>query len=304
MNFTIQENIPLASLSTFGIGGLAKQFVSVDSPERLLEIIDWARKTNQPYKIFAGGSNIVFPDQGLNLILIRFLGGSISTNDTTIIVDAGVPLMDLIRASISMGLAGLETLSGIPGTVGGAVVGNAGAYGHSISEVVKRVEVVDGSERLWIDNSVCNFRYRHSIFKEKNFLLLRAELTFSPGDKQGLQKISQEIITVREKKYRPGLKCPGSFFKNVLTEELDPKILDWVDQSVIISGKIPAGYLLSEVSAKGMKHGDIEIADFHGNLFINTGNGTAQDVKELAVLLKQKVQDRFGIILEEEIRYF
>ena len=106
------------------------------------------------------------------------------------------------------------------------------------------------------------------------------------------------------KKYKPGLKCPGSFFKNVLVRDASQRTLKLIDKIKIIKSKIPTGYLLEEVGAKGMRRGGIKIADFHGNLFINEGAGTARDVKELAKELKKRVRDHFGIELEEEVMYF
>ncbi|MEK7076615.1 MAG: UDP-N-acetylmuramate dehydrogenase, partial [Patescibacteria group bacterium] len=233
---------------------------------------------------------------------------------------AGVPLAEVITFAISKGLQGLETLSGIPGTIGGAVFGNAGAYGHSMMEVVERVEVLDVSRmstnsgtnitnvRKWLMNRQCGFGYRESILKKKNWIILRVVLELRPpaggGDREVLKKKSREIIATREKKYKPGIRCPGSFFKNVLVKDVSKKSLALVDSLKIIDGKIPAGWLLEQVEAKGMREGGIYIADFHGNLFVNDGKGKARDVKALARKLKKKVFDRFGIMLEEEVRYF
>lgn len=302
--FQIKNNVSLSSLSTFNIGGNAKQFIRVRNPDELLEIVQWAKENNKEYKVFAGGSNVVFPDEGLACLVIQVLGGKMAINENKIISDAGVLLMDVINELIKYGLSGLESLSGIPGTIGGAVVGNAGAYGHSISEVVEKVEIWDGEKKFWMDNSECNFSYRESIFKKKPYLILRVVCKFENGEAEKLKTISQDIIKLREKKYKPGLKCPGSFFKNVLIKNIEEKSFSLFDNSKIIDGKIPAGYLLSDVGARGMKVGGIQIADFHGNLFINTGDGTAKDVKELSSILKTKVKEKFGIELEEEVRYF
>lgn len=303
-NLQIKNSISLSSLSTFGIGGFTKQFVSVRTPDEMLEVILWAKENNLAYKIFAGGSNVVFPDEGLDLLVIQILGGNIESQENKFVIDAGVLLMDIINASINNGLSGLENLSGIPGTVGGAIVGNAGAYGHSVSEVVEKIEIWDGEKKRWLTNSECQFSYRDSIFKKKSYIILRVVCKYKKGEVAKLQTISQDIIKLREKKYKPGLRCPGSFFKNLLVKEVSDKSLALIDHSKIIDGKIPAGYLLTEVGARGMKVGGIQIADFHGNLFVNTGSGTAKDVKELADILKNKVKEKFGIELEEEIRYF
>jgi UDP-N-acetylmuramate dehydrogenase len=300
----LRTNVPLARLSTFRIGGRAALFHQVASPVDLLKAVDWARKRGIPYDIIAAGSNVVFPDTMLNALLIRVAGGRVLYQGKSCIADAGVSLAKVVDEAIRRGLGGLERLSGIPGTIGGAVVGNAGAYGHSVSEVVDRIEVWDGRKRRFLTRSECCFAYRESIFKTKCLVLLRAFLRFRNGEVRQLRRTARQIIAVRSKKYRPGLRCPGSFFKNVLVKEVSNKSLARIDRGKIIDGKIPAGYLLEEVGAKGMRVGGITIARFHGNLFINRGGGTARDVRSLAGILKERVKSRFGIQLEEEIRYF
>lgn len=301
---TVQHNIPLGTLSTFGIGGKAKIYCAVHSPDELIRVIRWAKQQKQPYKVFGGGSNTVFPDESIDYLVIQIEGGTQKLNKPRVTVDSGVTLADLVSESLSAGMSGLEYLSGIPGSVGGAIVGNAGAYGHSISEVVEKVEAFDGEKSVWFGNADCQFSYRDSIFKHKPLIVLRAVCRFVGGDSVELTETSQRIIRLREEKYKPGLKCPGSFFKNILVHDLDDEEMAVIDQTKIIAGKIPVGFLLEQVGAKGMRVGDIEVSDFHGNLIFNKGNGTAADVKELSALLKEKVRQKFGIELEEEVRYF
>lgn len=336
----VRKNVALAPLSTFKIGGRARFLVEADCADDVIAGIQWAEEEALPWRVMAGGSNIVFPDKGLDGLLIRISGGRIKAEGYKLIVDAGVALADVVKESISLGLEGLETLSGIPGTIGGAVYGNAGAYGHSISECVEKIEILvpvakitprHGSgqarneressfERKWISKEECGFGYRESVFKRGLTrtshgktqtiypIILQVVLGLNPpvggGGKKELEKKSREIIQMREKKYRPGVRCPGSFFKNVLVKDVSKKSLALVDFSKIIDGKIPAGWLLEQVGAKGMEVGGILIADFHGNLFINSGRGKAADVKKLAVILKRQVFEKFGIELEEEVRYF
>ena len=300
----VRKNVPVAPLSTFHIGSRAALFCEVSSPEDLIEAVKWAKASRIPYKILGSGSNVVFPDTKLKHLLIRIAGGKLQYDSRRCMADAGVLLADVIDGAIRRGLRGLETLSGIPGTIGGAIVGNAGAYGHSISEVVEKVEIWDGRTRRFLTRAQCEFQYRESIFKEKPFVLLRAFLRFRRGDVQRLRRTSREIIATREKKYRPGLRCPGSFFKNVLVKNVSKKALARVDAGKIIDGKIPSGYLLEEVGARGMRVGGVVVASFHGNLFVNDDRATARDVRALAQALRKRVQRRFGIRLEEEIRYF
>jgi UDP-N-acetylmuramate dehydrogenase len=300
----LRRNVALSPLSTFRIGGRAESFCRVKTPEELIAAVSYARKEELLYRIVAGGSNVVFPDTSLKGLLIQIMPGKLVLSGMKCVVDAGVPLAEVVDRSIRAGLRGLETLSGIPGTVGGAIVGNAGAYGHSISEVVQRVEVWDGRRHRYLSRAQCQFEYRESIFKKKPLLLLRAELKFKRGNSIELRRTSRDIIRMRLKKYRPGLRCPGSFFKNVLVKHVSKSSLARIDQSKIIEGKIPTGYLLEQVDARGMRVGGIIIASFHGNLFINDGGATARDVRALARILKRRVRRRFGIQLEEEIRYF
>ncbi len=300
----IKRNVSLSPLSTFKIGGRAEMFCLVRTPENLIRAAEWAKANKIPYRVFAGGSNTVFPDGTLNGLLIRIRGGKISVSRNTICADAGVLLKDAVRISLAHGLQGLETLSGIPGTIGGAAYGNAGAYGHSISEVIRRVEVWDGRTRRWISRKECAFGYRESILKHTPWLALRVELGLKKGDRKELFAVSRKTIRVRNKKYKPGIKCPGSFFKNVLVADTPKAALKKIDPRKIIAGKIPTGYLLEEVGAKGMRSGGIAIPAFHGNLFENTGGATARDVKQLAATLKKRVYKKFGITIEEEVRYF
>ncbi len=300
----LRGNVALRPFSTFHIGDRAAFFCQIASPEELIAAASWAKKCGPPYRIVAGGSNVVFPDAKLEAFLIRVAGGKTLFKGTSCIADAGVPLGVVIERAIGRGLRGLETLSGIPGTIGGAVVGNAGAYGHSISEVVDKVEIWDGKRRRFLPRIRCEFEYRESVFKSRPWLLLRVFLRFRHGDVRKLRRASREIIRLRQKKYRPGLKCPGSFFKNVLRKKVAKRSLARIDQRKIIEGKIPAGYLLEEAGAKGLRVGGIAIAPFHGNLFINKGGATAHDVRKLARILKRRVKKKFGICLEEEIRYF
>ena len=299
----VQKNVPLASLSTFNIGGKAREFVEVKTPEELVKVVFWAKQKNKKYRIFAGGSNVLFPDEGIGALVIRIIGGSIDTVGRKIVSDAGVLLSDLVTHANKKGLKGVEKLVGIPGTVGGAVVGNSGAYGNTISDHLKYVEVRDGIRVKKINRKECGFSYRESIFKHNKLLVLRVVFALTPSETSALQKTSREILTLRLAKYKPGLKCPGSFFKNIPVTLLNVRQLKKIGQDHAVWGKVPAGYLLDQIGARGMQVGNIRIADFHGNLFVNEGKGTAKDVKKLATVLKKRVSERFRVELEEEIRY-
>lgn len=304
----IEENVDIKPHTIFGVGGSARYFIEVDNSKDLVEAIKFSKNSNIPYVIIAGGSNLVFGDGLLDIFIIKLnnppnIDQAVKLEKKTVTCDAGVKLMDLINWTISKGLSGLESLSGIPGTVGGAIVGNAGAYGQTVSGPLKEVEIFDGEETRTLTRGDCRFKYRDSIFKRSPWIVLSAKYSFTEDDARSLQKKSREIIETRNKKYAPGIKCPGSFFKNILIENIPKASLKYLPKDRDYFGKVPAWFFLDQVGAKGMKEGGIEIADFHGNLLMNIGGATFKDVITLAEKLKKLVREKFGIELEEEVRY-
>lgn len=302
--FSFFRNLPLSFLSTFAIGGTAKKVIKASGQEELCNALNFLKRKEFSFKVFAGGSNIVFPDRGISQYLIQISDGKYYFKGNNLYADAGVKLIDIINYSIELGHSGLEKLSGIPGSIGGAVVGNAGAYGDSIASSVFQVKIWQKGKVFVVDNAFCRFAYRDSIFKHKEAVILEVILKLKKAKSDDLYKISQEILKQRLEKYHPSLCCPGSFFKNLPVESVPADFLNKFDKSKIKGGKIPTGYLLETVGALGTRVGGIQIADYHGNLFINADNGTAADVKKLAGILKKRVYKKYGIRLEEEIRYF
>ena len=220
------------------------------------------------------------------------------------IAEAGAVLQTLVDFTIDRGLRGLQTLAGIPGWVGPAVYGNAGAYGHSISERVHKVRYLDGVDVRVFDRDECEFRYRESIFKErKEWIILSVELLLDPADREELRKTAGDILKVRNEKFPPTMKCAGSIFKNLLLRELSGAVQARVPAQVIREGKVPSAYFLEQVGAKGMKEGDIHVADYHANLIYNAGQGTARELRTVIRELKSRVRNEFGLELEEEVQY-
>jgi UDP-N-acetylmuramate dehydrogenase len=300
----VQKNISLAPLTSFKIGGRAKYFIRVDSPKKLLAALDWAQKRKLDFKIFGNGTNLIFPDKNLNCLVIQSQGGEIKQAGQKLIADSGAQLAKLITRAIHSGLAGLEKLAGIPGTLGGAIVGNAGAFGRSISDSVLKVQIWDNQKTRWLTKKECRFDYRESIFKHQKWLILKAVLKLKRSQSEKLEKIHQQILLARTGKWDPQARTVGCFFKNVLVKEIDPKALKLIDRSKIIDNKISAGWLLDQVGAKQVRVGQAQVADFHANFIINTGKAKAKEIKKLASQLKQKVKNKFGISLQEEVRYF
>ncbi|OHA58234.1 MAG: UDP-N-acetylenolpyruvoylglucosamine reductase [Candidatus Vogelbacteria bacterium RIFOXYD1_FULL_44_32] len=303
----LKTKVKIAPFTAFDIGGTAPFWLEIRDKHKLVEVIKKAQANHLPYFVFAGGSNLVFPDKLPKKIFICYrakprAGVTHFIESKLVYAEAGLPLAILVGATIKNGLAGFEALSGIPGTVGGAIFGNAGAYGQTISDKLVEIEIFDGQDIKWVPVATGQFSYRASIFKKKDWLILGGRWSLAKGEAKTLNQKSREIIKMRNKKYAPGIKCPGSYFKNLLASDLPKKVLKQIPAEKIIGGKVPTGYLLEVVGVKGLKRGKIMVPDYHANLILNTGGGKAVDVLALANIMKQKVKDRFNIKIEEEVR--
>ncbi|MBI1975489.1 MAG: UDP-N-acetylmuramate dehydrogenase [Candidatus Vogelbacteria bacterium] len=303
MSLRPRKNEPLARHTTFGIAGTAEYFVEVDSVAELEEAISHARERGLQVTVIAGGSNVVCAERVSGLVIKLLIKGR-SIEGLRVCIGAGETLLETVNAANSAGLRGLETLAGIPGTVGGALVGNAGAYGTEIGQNVVSIEAYNGSRVISIRKSECAFSYRNSIFKKRReYVILSVIFELCRGDAATLAQKSADIINQREQKYPPGLLCPGSFFKNIPADSVPPSVSACLPERALVHGKIAVGYLVEAVGGRGLCVGGACVAEYHGNLLVNIGNATFDDVRQLAETLRQKVRERFGIELEEEVRY-
>jgi len=294
------ENVPLSTLTRFGIGGPARILADASTEHALIA----AASIQDKFALIGGGSNLVADDAGFPGVVLRYTANRIEIDGPLVRVAAGAVLQDLVDATVAAGLEGLHTMTGIPGWLGGAIYGNAGAYGHSIHEFVQSVRFFDGLEAREIGNAACEFRYRESIFKRhKDWIVLDATLRLTPGDSAKLRATADGILKIRNEKYPPTMRCAGSIFKNLLLSELPEAVQVQVPERVIREGKVPSAYFLELAGAKGMVLGGVKVADYHANLIYNAGGGTARQVRELIGILKQRVLDRSGLILEEEVQY-
>jgi UDP-N-acetylmuramate dehydrogenase len=195
-------------------------------------------------------------------------------------------------------------MTGIPGWVGGAIYGNAGAYGHSIQERVESVRVFDGCRFHELDNAACRFAYRESVFKQrKNWIVTSAVLRLTPTDSQTLRATADGILKIRNEKYPPSMCCAGSIFKNLIVAQLPESVRSQIPMNVIREGKAPSAYFLERVGAKGMSNGAIRVADYHANLIYNSGGGSSSELRPLIQSLKSRVRERYGFDLEEEVQF-
>jgi UDP-N-acetylmuramate dehydrogenase len=303
-NLQITENVSLRQLTRFAIGGPAGLLMDASTEEALAAAFEVLREAGWPWALTGGGTNLLAPDEGFPGAVLRYTAKHIRFDGSAVIVEAGASLQSLVDASIDQGLRGLETMTGIPGWVGGAIYGNAGAYGHSIQERVECVRFFDGQAFQEMGNPACEFQYRESIFKRhKSWIVTSATLQLDPADSADLRAIAEGILKIRNEKYPPSMRCAGSIFKNLILAELPRAVQDGVPQSVIREGKVPSAYFLEQVGAKGMASGAIRVADYHANLIYNLDAGTSREVQEMIEALKNRVRESYGLDLEEEVQY-
>ncbi len=298
------QDEPLRQHTRFGIGGPARWLLDISVQDSFVEAVRTLEAGGAPFLVLGGGSNLVVSDDGVDAVVLRFTGRALRIDGEQLTVESGAVLQDVVDASIAAGLAGLHTMTGIPGWLGGAVYGNAGAYGHSMHEFVREVAVVDGSGLRTLDNAGCQFAYRESIFKRhKDWIILSATIRLAPGNAAGLAAKASEIRSIRDAKYPPTMRCAGSIFKNLLFRELPVSVQGEVPPTLVREGKVPAAWFLEQVGAKGLRFGDIQVADYHANLIYNDGGGTAADVRAAIAELKARVEARFHFEIEEEVQY-
>lgn len=303
-NLHVFVNASLACHTRFEIGGPARALLDAADEKSLIEAWRATGESGWPRTIIGGGTNLIVDDAGFPGAVLRYTENSIAIDDLTVRVGAGAVLQDLVDSTVANGLRGLETMTGIPGWVGGAIYGNAGAYGHSIEERVVSVRFFDGESVREMDRAACRFAYRESVFKTcKNWVILSATLRMERADAPELISISDNILKIRNEKYPPSMRCAGSIFKNLLLADLPPEVRERVPERVIREGKVPAAYFLEQAGAKGQSRGAVRVADYHANLIYNPGGGSARELRELIAGLKSRVREKFGLELEEEVQY-
>ncbi len=312
MTIQIQENVILAPHTTFKIGGEARFFVEVGNEEELVDALKYAKENDLEHFILGGGSNILVSDKGFDGIVIHmkheiclFAEETGGAERTEVECGASVAISKLVIESVKNGLSGLEWAIGIPGTIGGATVINAGCFGGEIKDLIKNVRALN-KENLEIQeysNEECNFSYRSSVFKNrKDLVVLSVVLHLKEGLPEECEQKMKDIIRKRNQQQPHGLSA-GSFFKKVSVE--DKKILRMFEQdsgSKFEGNKISAGWFIDKIGLKGKKIGGAQVSEKHANFIINTGNATAEDVIILSSLIKQKVRTKFGVQLQEEIQ--
>lgn len=291
----IKNNYPLKDLTTFHIGGPADFFFEAETAQDIVDAVNYAKTANLPYFVIGGGSNLVISDKGIAGLVIQNSIKNIKQIDfdnQTITLSTGHMLSELVNTAEKEGFTGAEPFAGIPGSLGGAICGNAGAYGKSISDILLEAEILlsDGVVKT-VNKDFFDFSYRTSILKREPHIVLSATFALKQGNPEAIAQEIAQIKATRKTKH-PGkeIGCAGSFFKNLPPEPGE-------------SRRRAAGEILEKIGAKKISFGGACVYENHANFIINKGNAKASDVRSLAKILIDKVKELYGVELEEEVRY-
>jgi UDP-N-acetylmuramate dehydrogenase len=293
---------PLRHHTTFRIGGPADFYFAARTADQMVTALRTAREMGLPVFLLGGGSNLLVSDDGFRGLVVRNAIEEVEFDSTAAHVGAGADFLQFIYECRDRGLSGLEFAAGIPGSIGGALYGNAGCYGQDIGSFTIECTHTsfDGALTETKPAAWYQFAYRDSRLKRDPRVLLSCLLQLKRGDPVAIQAVIDEKLEVRRQKHPQWRVEPtaGSYFKN-----LPP---DWQMPGAKHSPgtrRVPAGQLLDEVGCRGLRVGDAMVFAKHANIIVNAGRATAQEVLELAEIMKARVRERFGVTLEEEVMY-
>lgn len=283
-----EENVlvsePMKKHTTFRIGGEADVFVRIDSKELLARVLKYLGQVEVPYYVLGNGSNLLVPDRGYRGVILEIGDkfSAVTVDGDTLICQAGAPMAKVARAALEHGLTGFEFAAGIPGTIGGGVVMNAGAYGGELKNVITQVTVLDKSgEELVFDNAAMEFGYRTSLIKKYPYIVTEVRVQLESGDRNVIKEKMDDLASRRREKQPLEYPSAGSTFKR------------------------PEGYfagaLIQEAGLKGYSVGGAQVSQKHSGFVINTGDATAEDVQKLMTHVQKTVKEKFGVTLEPEV---
>lgn len=291
----LYAGVPLAAFTAFKVGGPADWFLETRSADEMATALRLAREAGIPVTILGGGSNVLIGDRGIRGLVIRPKGGAIEQSDASHVrADAGVTINALVRWTINRGLAGLEAWAGTPGTVGGAVYGNAHFGGRLIGDLIDRVELaaIDGATRI-VPCEELEFGYDRSRLQRTREVLLRAWFRVGRGDPAALRATARASLVYRKQTQPLDTPSAGCIFQN--PDPLDGRLPAGIAPS--------AGALIDRAGLKGHAVGGARVSAAHANFIVNEGGATAADIRALVRECRDRVRERFGVELREEIVY-
>lgn len=279
---SVLENVDLKKYNTYGIGGIAKYMVFPSSEEKLVKLIDYLKNEKMSWYILGGGSNVLLPDEDYDGVIINLKELNNYEFDKDIInAESGISLGKLVSVMLDAGYTNLSSLMGIPGLLGGAIIGNAGAYGTSIFDYIISVKFIDEDGNIKeLNKEEIKYDYRLTEFKEKKVIVLSAKIRCINGNVAEAKEKIKENLEKRRKSQPLEYKNAGSVFRNPPSHA--------------------AGYLIEHSGLKGITVGGAMVSEKHANFIINFNNATSRDIIKLVELIKSKVKDVYNVELELE----
>ena len=301
----MEINVPLSQFSNYRTGGPADFFIQAKSIDEIKGALAWAGENNHKIFVLGGGTNILFPDAGFRGLVIKISNDNCQFYRTRLVAGAGVMMPDLVNASIEQELTGLEGAGGLPGTLGGAVRGNAGCFGGEIKDVVQSVTAVTpAGEILTFNNQDCRFAYRHSRFKEEKLIAVEAVLNLKKDlPREKIAEIAQILISYRIERQPLDWPNCGSVFKNCPVGKVPAEVAERF-KAVIKTDPfpvIPTAALIHEAGLKGHTVGGAQVSEKHPNFIINLGSATSANILAVLSFVKADIKQKFGVDLEVEI---
>lgn len=286
INCNVVYDEPLKNHTTFGIGGKCKALIEPKCVDDIIDVIKICKENNLKFFVIGNGSNLLVSDSGYDGVIIKLKKefSDICVNSENVIAKSGAKLSEIFKFTLENSLTGFEFASGIPGTVGGAVFMNAGAYGFEMKDVVKEVEVIDVDNLNVINLNIedLDFGYRKSVIQYKNFIVTKVILKLEHGDKEKIKSLYEELSEKRNSKQPMDFKSAGSTFKR------------------------PNGYfaakLIEDSGLKGFSVNDAQISTKHAGFVINRKNASCKDVLNLVEHVKKIVFEKFSVKLEMEVK--
>lgn len=305
----IRENVSLKEYNTYRIGGRATYFIEIYTSEELIEAIHAAFTDTIPYVLLGGGTNTLVADEGFDGLVIKISHKNIDIRGEYMYADAGISMGALVQKAESLSLSGLEWAAGLPGTLGGAIYGNAGSYGKETKDIIESVMVFDIEEQKTKEysNAECKFHYRHSVFKEKHYIILGALISLQKGTKEEIIQLMKKNLQSRIAHQPLGNRSEGCAFKNIEiissgnAVQLVQKHSDFAQFKE--SKFLPAGFLIDKAGLKNFSIEKAKISEKHANFIVTEDKTKTKDVIQLIDYVKKNIYNLYGIELEEEIQF-
>lgn len=308
-----REYESLAKHLNIRIGGPARFFVEVKTEQDVLDATRIARQHDVAYFVLGGGSNTLVADEGWNGLVMKMTNRHLIIEGTKVVADAGVISALVARKTAELGLKGFAWAISLPGTMGGAVRGNAGCFGGEMKDTVTSVRVIRSGDIVEIPATDLHFSYRHSIFKDAEHasdIIFSVTMDLVQGSREEEMALLEKYLASRKSSQPLGSSSAGCMFKNfeytdeeqigrIATDKTDVKI----PESMLVRHRIAAGWIIEQLGLKGLQVGDAQVSDVHGNFLLNKGHATARDIAVLIGRIKAAARERYGIELQEEVQF-